>query len=257
MAKELKNKPLVEAILEVRWRLQGTPPGPQVDPHYKLLLGRLFDRMLKGYPEHEQLQTANIPDEFVAHVVQHRFRVAANSWPLVQVGPGIFTVNSTADYKWTDFRPRVLSAIEKLYEAHPKIGDLKISNLILRYIDAVDFDYGEDNAFDFLRDKLKLDISLPDNLFKDTGVEQKPSGLIWQSSFKCEKPRGLINTRFATGQKSNVSALVWETTVESVGDDLPNMPKAFEGWLDAAHAITDDWFFKMIEGQLERRFSGE
>ena len=37
MAKELKNKPLVEAILEIRWKLRGASPGPQTDPHYKLL----------------------------------------------------------------------------------------------------------------------------------------------------------------------------------------------------------------------------
>jgi len=257
MAKELKNKPLVEAILEVRWKLQGDFPATQTDPHYKLLLGRLFDRILKDYPEHEQLPSANMPDELVGHIVQHRFRVAAESWPLVQVGPGVFAVNSTADYKWLDFRPRVLSAIEKLYDAHPKVEDLKITNLILRYIDAVDFDFGADNTFEFLRDKLKLNISLPDSLFKDTGVENKPNSLTWQCSFKCEKPKGHINVRFATGQKSNAPAVVWETTVESTGDDLPEMPKAFENWLDAAHEITDDWFFKMIEGELERRFSNE
>lgn len=256
MAKELKNKPLVEAILEVRWKLQGGLPGSQTDPHYKLLLGRLFDRMLTDYPEHEQLPTANIPDDMVGHVVQHRFRVAANSWPLVQVGPGVFTVNSTADYIWTDFRPRVLSAIKKLYDAHPKVGDLKITNLILRYIDAVDFDYETGNTFEFLRDKLKLNISLPDNLFEGTGVGNKPSGLTWQCAFKCERPKGIINVRCATGQKGSTPAVVWETTVQSAEGDLPEMPKDFEGWLDAAHKITDDWFFKMIEGELERRFSG-
>lgn len=257
MVRELKNKPLVEAILEIRWKLQGASPGPQTDPHYKLLLGRLFDRIIKSYPEHEQLPTANIPDELVGHVVQHRFRVQDNSWPLIQVGPGVFTVNSTADYMWTDFRPRVLSAVTKLYDSHPKLGDFKITNLKLRYIDAVDYDYEVDNAFEFLRDKLKLNISLPKTLFKDTSVENRPTGLIWQSSFKCKMPRGLISIRFATGQKNNAPALVWETTVESAGDDLPHMPNAFEGWLDAAHEITDDWFFKMIEGELERRFSGE
>ena len=257
MAKELKNKPLVEAILEIRWKLQGLPPAPQVDPHYKLLLGRLFDRMLKDYPEHEQLPAANVPDELVGHVVQHRFRVAANSWPLVQIGPGVFTVNSTADYRWPDFRPRVLSAIEKLFDAHPKVGELKITNLIFRYIDAVDFDFGVGNAFEFLRDKLKLNVSLPETLFKDTGVENKPNSFTWQCSFKGQKPKGLINIRFATGQKNNVPAVVWETTVESAGDDLPKMPKDFEGWLDAAHDIAVDWFFKMIEGELERKFSDE
>jgi uncharacterized protein (TIGR04255 family) len=257
MAKELKNKPLVEAILEVKWNLQGAPPAPQVDPHYKLLLGRLFDRMLKDYPEHQQLPSANVPDELVGHVVQHRFRVAANSWPLVQVGPGVFTINSTADYKWPDFRPRVLSAIEKLYDAHPKVEDLKITNLILRYIDAVDFDFGVGNTFEFLRDKLKLNVSLPDNLFKDTSVENKPNSLIWQCSFKCKKPKGFINIRFATGQSDNTAAVGGETTVDSAGEDLPEMPNGFEAWIEAAHELTDDWFFKMIEGELERRFSGE
>lgn len=257
MTKELINKPLVEAILEVRWRLQGASPAHQTDPHYKLLLGRLFDRMLKDYPEHEQLPAANIPDELVGHVVQHRFRVAANTWPLVQVGPGIFTVNSTDDYTWLDFRPRALSAIKKLYDAHPKVGDLKITNLILRYIDAVDFDFGVGDSFEFLRDKLKMNISFPPNLFDDTGVENKPSSLTYQSSFKCEKPKGLISIRFATGQKNNAPAVVWETTVESAEDDLSQMPQTFEGWLDEAHEISDNWFFKMIEGELERRFSGE
>jgi uncharacterized protein (TIGR04255 family) len=251
------NKPLVEAILEVKWQLQGIPPGLQIDPHYKLLLGRLFDRMLKDYPEHEQLQTATLPDELAGDVVQHRFRVAAKSWPLVQVGPCVFTVNSTADHTWPDFRPRVLSALKRLYDAHPKVGDLKISNLTLRYIDAVDFDFNEGSIFEFLREKLKLVVSLPGNLFQGTGVENKPNGLTWQCSFKCEKPKGVINVRFATGQKKNAPAVIWETTVESAAESLPKMPIDFESWLDAAHEITDDWFFKMIEGELERRFSGE
>jgi uncharacterized protein (TIGR04255 family) len=257
MTKELKNKPLVEAILELRWQLQGVHPQPQTDPHYKLLLGRLFDRMLPEYPEHEQLPTASIPDELVGHVVQHRFRVGPDRWPLVQLGPGIFSVNSTDDYSWSAFRPQVISAISKLYDAHPKVADLKVSNIILRYIDAVEFDHLSDNTFDFLRDKLKLNVSLLANLFEGTGIESRPNGLTLQCSFKCEKPRGIVNIRFATGQKSNNPAIIWETQVESGGNDVPDMPRDFEGWIDAAHEITDDWFFKMIEGELERRFSGE
>lgn len=213
--------------------------------------------MLKDYPEHEQLPTANVPDGLVGHIVQYRFRVAANSWPLVQVGPGIFTINSTDDYTWLDFRPRVFAAINKLYDAYPKIGDFKITNLVLRYIDAVEYNYANDNVFEFFRDKLKLNISLPDNLFQDTGVEKRPNSFIWQTAFGCENPPGLINIRFATGQKRSAPAVIWETTVESAGDDLPEIPEAFESWLDAAHEITDDWFFKMIEGELKRRFSGE
>jgi uncharacterized protein (TIGR04255 family) len=34
------------------------------------------------------------------------------------------------------------------------------------------------------------------------------------------------------------------------------MPASFSKWLDEAHDLTDEWFFKMIEGELERRFAG-
>lgn len=257
MAKELKNKPLVEAILEIRWQLQEVSPSARIDPHYKILLARLFDRMQAEYPVHDQLPSASIPDELVGHVVQHRFRVAENSWPLVQIGPGIFAVNSTAEYRWEDFRPCVLGAVTRLYEAYPKAVDLKLTNVILRYIDAVSFDFATSNVFDFLKDKLKVKVELPPNLFENTNVEGKPDGFAWQCSFKCGRPTGRLSIRFASGRKAEEPVVVWETTVESAGDDLPGMPGAFEGWLDAAHDITDDWFFKLIAGELERRFSGE
>jgi len=255
--KDLKNKPLVEAILEVRWKLVTRGVGEETDPHYKLLLGRLFDRVQKEYPEHQQLPAANVPDEFVGHVVQHRFRVGEDKWPLVQVGPGIFTVNSTDDYTWSDFRPRTLDAIQKLYDAHPRVGEFEPVSLMLRYIDAVEFDYEHEDARSFLQDNLKLNVSLPSNLFAETGVSSRPNSLTCQSAFDCDRPKGIVNTRFATGQKGDRRAILWETTVHSAGPDLPGMPDQFEEWLDAAHDITDDWFFKLIEGDLERRFSGD
>jgi len=33
------------------------------------------------------------------------------------------------------------------------------------------------------------------------------------------------------------------------------MPKAFDTWLATAHEVIDDWFFKLIAGDLEGRFS--
>jgi len=254
--KQLKNKPLIEAILEVRWALDSRLSGHESDPHYKLLLGRLYDRLSGIYPEHEQLPTAIIPDELVGHVVQHRFRSSAKGWPLVQVGPGILTVNSTADYTWDAFRTRAVTALGRLYEAHPKVTELRITNITLRYINAVEFDYAKQNAYDFLRDQLKLDIALPSNLFDNTGVEGRPHTFGWQSTFKCTRPQGQVTIRFASGRTEDKPAIIWETTVQSLEGDVPPMPTGFETWIDAAHVVTDDWFFKLIEGDLERRFSG-
>jgi uncharacterized protein (TIGR04255 family) len=261
--KELKNKPLVESILEVKWRLEPVQAefcgpkemGPSRDPHYALLLGRLFERLKEEYPVHEQLPTANIPEGFVGQVVQHRFRSATGDWPLVQIGPGILTVNDTCKYTWSDFQERTRTAIVGLYDAHPDVAELRIQSLMLRYINAVGFDFREEDAFAFLRDKMKVTFGLPSSLFANTGVDNRPDRFSWQTTFSCSQPRGKVHISFATGQNDEQPAIFWETTVQSAGDDLPDMPDGFPEWVEDAHRITDDWFFKLIEGELERRFA--
>jgi uncharacterized protein (TIGR04255 family) len=189
-------------------------------------------------------------------MVKQRFRVGAKDWPLIQIGPGIMTVNDTAKYMWPDFRARSISAVGKLFEAYPKAESLKVTGLVLRYIDAVEVDFRKQHVGDFLRDQLKVSTSLPDSLFADSGVQQMPRRFHWEAAFDCAKPTGIVNLRFVTGEREGKRALIWETVVQSEGD-LPALPAGFADWIDAAHAITDDWFFKLIEGELERRFSGE
>ena len=254
--RDLKNKPLVEAILEVRWALDKKPSDLLIDPHYRLLLARLFDRLATEYPEPEELPTASLPDEMTAYLVKHRFRHAAKDWPLVQVGPGIMTVNDTRKYTWTDFRARSIAAVKTLFGAHPKPDQLKVQSLDLRYLDAVELDYAKEDVFAFLAEKLKVKTSLPPDLFKGTGVNSTPGRFAWESSFHTTRPEGAMSVRFVTGQHQGKPALIWETVVHSE-QDLPALPEDFDGWIDSAHTVTDDWFFKLIEGDLQRRFSGD
>ncbi|MCK4811470.1 MAG: TIGR04255 family protein [Methanosarcinales archaeon] len=72
--KPLKHKPLIEAIFEFRWELRKPSPEMKADPHYKILIGRMHDKISDEYPFHEQLPTATMPDEIAGSVVQHRFR---------------------------------------------------------------------------------------------------------------------------------------------------------------------------------------
>jgi len=258
IAKELKNKPLVEAILEVRWGLESPVPNTSIDPHYKILLGRLYDRLQEQYPQHEQLPTALMPDEITGHIVQQRFRVAADDWPLVQLGPGILTLNETAKYTWEDFRNRAVSIIDKLYDAHPKVTDLKVIDLQLRYIDAVDFDVTKKDVFGFLNENLKISINMPKSLFTTTGITELPHQFNFITSFMCSEPKAEIRIRFATATRQDATPiLLWETVMHSAGDDIPEMPTGFADWLDKSHTITNDWFFKLIKGDLERRFNCE
>jgi len=255
--KKLKNPPLVEAIFELRWALQPLPNGGQIDPHYKILVGRLYDKFHEAYPEHEPLPTASMPDEISGGTVQHRFRCAPQDWPLIQIGPGILTVNDTKYNTWEDFRTRTEDAVKKLFEAYPKSETLKIESLMLRYIDATKCNYLAQDIFSFLKSKMNISINLPKNLFEYEGIKQVPHQFNWQSSFKCDKPKGNVVIRFVTGQQHNLPALIWETIVHSHETDIPEMPVNFETWLNSAHAITDDWFFKLIDGDLKKEFNDE
>lgn len=252
--KKLTNKPLIEAIFELRWELKEIGQGIKIDPHYKILVGSIYSKLKTEYPYHEALPAAAIPDDIAGHVVQHRFRKDKNQWPLIQIGPGILTVNDTAGYIWEDFEKKVLAAVAALFESYPEPENIKINSLLLRYIDAVEFNYQSDDIFKFLSNHMKTGIKLYPDLFNGTGVESAPSSFDWRFSFPSQKPDGTIHLRFIRGKKENEDALIWETMVQSMGERAFQTTDNIQKWLNDAHNLTDDWFFKLIAGELERRF---
>lgn len=253
--KILKNKPLIEAIFELRWKLQELAPGMKIDPHYKILIGSMYDRVKGEYPFHEQLATATMPDEIAGYVVQHRFRKGKGEWPLIQVGPGIITVNDTERYVWEEFEKRIIQAVNILFEVYPESkNNLKVDRLLLRYIDAIAFDFEKDDIFTFLKEQVKTEVNLYQKLFEDTRVKKPSLDLDLRFSFASTGPKGEIHLRFVRGKTKGSDALIWETMVQSVSEDVPRIQDEIDGWVKEAHSLTDDWFFKLIEGKLLRRF---
>jgi uncharacterized protein (TIGR04255 family) len=255
-AENLKNKPLVEAILEVRWNISNDPVKFPLgfDPNNTLLLGRFSERAEKDYPVRELLPNSQVPDIMVPFMVQHRFRKSPNGWPLVQIGPGIMTVNETAGYTWATFKPLCENAVKYLFEAYPDKNSFKAQDVVLRYIDAVDVDFEKENIFSFLEKKMKTTISLPENLFAGTDIEANPRGFNWQVSFFYKKV-GNITVQFGMGVSNNKPSLIWETLVQSTPNILLAVPSDFSVWLENAHNVTHDLFFKLIDGELKERFS--
>jgi uncharacterized protein (TIGR04255 family) len=252
--KVLKNKPLVEAIFEVKWSLKELSQGLRIDPHYKILVGSLYSKVKGEYPFHEMLPAAAIPDDIAGHVIQHRFRKGKNQWPLLQTGPGILTVNDTDGYVWEEFEQKVVHATAALFETYPEPETLAIESILLRYIDAVEFNFSSSDIFSFLSEKMKTTVRPYDGLFKETSVDSVPLSFDLRFSFPSEKPSGIIHLRFLRGKRENADALIWETMVQSPQGQVASMPEGIGDWLNDAHNLTDDWFFKLIAGDLERRF---
>lgn len=254
--KILKNKPLVEAIFELRWK-HGAGHEGNLDPHYPILLGSLYSKLRTDFPFHEPLPAATMPLDIAGNIIQHRFRKAQGQWPLVQVGPGVLTINDTEGYLWDNFEQMISSVINALLVAHPEPEGLRIDTIMLRYIDAVTFDYGSYDIFNFLSEKMKTKIELLPQLFEGTGVSRNPGGFDSRFLFPCAKPEGVISLRFFKGKKSDIDALIWETMVQSAGEQGKQMTSDHDTilqWVSDAHLLTSDWFFKLIAGELERRF---
>ncbi len=174
---DLSKKPLIEAIFELRWQLQQKRPNVFFDPNYKILLGRIYDRVTKEYPHHEELPAASVPDELAGHIVQHRFRKSENNWPLIQIGPGLVTLNDTNNYTWKGFQKRAVKLLSTLFGAYPNKKDLQFVMIQLRYLDGLEFDFQKVDVLDFLSDKMKTNIEIAPNLFDKTGVSHHSLGL--------------------------------------------------------------------------------
>lgn len=249
--KELKNKPLVEALFEVRWGLDG-PPGMAVDSVYQLLIGQLYSRIRERFPHWVRLPTAEIPETMVPFTPQHQFRVGPDAWPLVQLGPGLLTVNDTEAYLWDNFHELCRYVAGALFEVYPQANrPLRIVEVSLRYIDA-DFLEGT-AALEFLK-KLKINVGLPTSLFEDGRVGGLPVGVGLSLAFPTAEPRGTIRLAFSQGRKSDKDALIWETQVASRGEDAPTDSGRLVEWLDRAHSVTHDWFMRLIEGELLEKY---
>lgn len=255
---ELKNKPLIEAIFELRWALSSEqPPGLQTDPNYSILPGLLWDKIRSDYPERELLPTAQIPEPLAAYQVQHRFRVGPEKWPIAQLGPGILSVNQTEGYVWPEFGQQATKVVEALCDSYPGSDALQASELSLRYIDAHEFDFRAGNVLEFLKDSLHARLELTKTLFQGSNIGPNPSSFDWTIAFSVDIPPGLVSLRLATGFKNgSTPVVVSEIKVVSDATQVPAIPSGFEEWVTKAHDVAHDWFFKLIAGKLKKRYEG-
>lgn len=258
----LKNKPLVEAIFEVRWRLKEKQAGVVVDEDFPLVPGLLYGRLRDRYPESVTLPFAELPPEIGGQVPRFQFRSKGGVWPLVQVGPGIVTLNDTDHYVWEDFIKRIEHLVGQLFVVYETIGHQpEIERLTIRYIDAIWFDYRSEDVFTFLQEKLKIQLGIIPAVFADTTVSPTPAQLALDLSYGSTDPPGAITISFTTGQRldSNqtpMPALIWNTVFTSEPQVSVRTKDDILQWVEGGHALINHWFFTLIDGDLREQFRG-
>jgi len=252
----LKNNPLVEVIFELHWELpETTSSGEKFDANYRRFLARMEEGVIGDYMKYKPLPAADVPEKLIPHVVQHQFWVAENTWPVIQVGPGIVSVNDTAGYHWIDFKERISYLVELFFKTHPNSSELNLERILLKYINARKFDYDQENILAFIRDKLKVNIDMSQIMSQDSRVTAIPYALNLTTAFLSQQPKGSVEVRIRRGKIHHDDVLFWELTSFTTGQDVPGPGhQDIVNWSEDAHCLIRELFFKMIEGELLEEF---
>jgi len=244
--KKLKHAPLKEAIFEIRWAPVLDSNGMLEDSGYQLAQGLFAKGIRKVFPVHKNINT--VPEILrVFPVIQHQFWSGELMWPVVQLGPGILSVNNTeANYIWTEtFRPHILSALDLLEESYEKKFVFK--SISLRYIDAIDLDIPLDELSSFVGKNLKTQLT---NGYVMPG---KPRGLSIIQSYELDDS-SVLNLHIQNGvnQSNGNNSLIWTTEVQKGG--ALSKEEVIQ-WLDMAHDTTSNTFINMLNPDFYASFN--
>lgn len=249
---KLSKQPLVEVIFELHWKSNKAYP----DPDYRLIIGAFYEHIKNEFPVFEPLPTANIPEEAIPpnnKIIQYRFWSENKAWPVVQLGPGIVTVNMNNDYEvWDTFKSVIEKVVEKFFNSHPDKESLVLERLSLKYLDFFQLDFLKDNILNYLKSKLHINLSV------DLGADPRkaylspsPVNIDLKLEHQINKPEGVLGFRFFKAPLEDKEGLVMESYI--VSREFPQVSLSKESistWLDQAHELTDFIFSNLIRGEL-------
>lgn len=247
---KLPNAPLKEVIFEVRWPLRNSEQGLLIDEGFELASGRLSSLVEKRFPINKRVRSADIPEQFLPYHVIHQYWTGKETWPVLQLGPGIFTISYTEEtYDWeSELRPLIKQGLEWLKEAYRVILPLNFGSL--NYIDAIEVKkYGglKSGWSEFITDHFNMSHK------NDFSVQGKQEHLQINQVFEMEEG-SKIHLQLSDGLKNNREALVWQTAVLKASDFSSD--ELLE-WADFAHETTHELFIKMIKPKLYATFENK
>jgi len=240
--RKLKNAPLKEVIFELLWRVPPDPRGIHVDQGFDLAVGKFHHDITKEFPITRRVVPPGV-NIFPKPVFQ--FWKGAATFPVVQLGPGVLSVNDTdKSYTWEDFRNNVTKAIGLLINSYGRTPPFNVCRL--QYMDIVDLNVPDDGIEDYIAKyhltKIQSEYMLPGR-FKNLSIVQ---------ARELEDGSTLnVNITTARNNLKKIRSVIWKTQIERKGnttlDDVIN-------WLDNSHGIASKTFVMMLNPEYYEHF---
>ena len=244
MAK-LPKAPLKEVIFEIRWDLEvDKNTNMETDSGLEMAAGQLRGLLKETFPEYVRKVDAVFPIGLFKYQPIHQFWKSEKEWPVIQLGPGILTVNSTEkDYEWGIYADNIKKAVDYLIDAYE--GNLSFNMISLRYLDSVKVSgYDFKDWHTFLDNNLNFNIQ---NNFESNGRLAR---------FHCEQvfdiAEGQLHVAVSSGKSDEEDALVWQSAVYKVGS---LQREELSEWIDSAHTVNSNLFRNFTKAPFYASFT--
>jgi len=206
---KLPKAPLVEVVIELRWEITSK----------------------------EELAGVQINQPV------HRFRAEKGGYPLLQVGPGIITLNTIdAKYYWDTFFEDAKELIRTFFNIHP------IKNAIapaILYIDFFPFDFYKYDVHEFINQK--FNITFGQSFFE---TEKLPAD--FNMGFAYHIDLGELRINLQKGKNHGTEGILLQTRIN--GKPVKPDTEFINNWLKEAHELLSNLFKQLTDGELYESF---
>jgi len=239
---KLPKAPLIEVIFEIKWDI--TNKADILDFQY--IHGDLYSRLRDKYPYRENVLPPEVPLEVVKGLPVFRYRKDKNCYPLIQVGPGLLTVNTNDDeYYWDTYLVEINSTLENFNNIYSKFTGLMLSPSIT-YIDFFEVDFTKTNPLDFINENLGLTVE--QNFLEKGNLTAKEVNL----TFNNTSGDNLLSLNLRSGKFNNKEGVVMQTKI--IGKKTKYSNEQLNSWLNETHEVCSKTFKKITGGKLYHSF---
>ena len=240
---KLPNAPLLEVIFEINWDL--ISKNDIADFQY--LHGDLYSNLKSKYSLRENLLPPEIPLEILKGKPVFRYREKQGSYPLVQIGPGIISLNTNDEkYFWNQFREESNNILKLLNEIYPKYSELNLMPA-LTYLDFFEYDKNKVTPLEFINSNFQLSLN-------DTFMDIKNSKINDVNfTLNYDVNELVVSLNLRNGKINNdKDGLVLQTKV--YGKKGKYNTGKLQEWLDNAHDLSSKMFKSLTNGNLYESF---
>lgn len=236
---KLPKAPLLEVIFEINWDITNNNDIVK----FQYLHGDLYSNLKNEYPKRENLVPAEVPFEIMKNMAMYRFR-KENGYPLVQIGPGILTFNTTDElYFWDDYRAEITKVTNSLSEVFPEISNTNLF-LTLTYLDFFEIDVNSENVIEFINKNLNLNVN-------QTFIDNRNTKEINLTfTYKINEDTLLLNLR--NGNLNSKKGIILQTKL--VGEKKKYTKDEQLKWLNNAHEACSNIFKKITTKNFYNSF---